>query len=170
MADALLDSEELSIPDFVQLLSDMVREASGDDNEDDGPLDDFTRVALTGRHPDRNTQIVLNGQGNVLSPAQKEDVDQLRDYDSLLGATMDLPYNKELHVYLVPPFKEALKNKVHIRLKLPKDVSFQRNLGVTRLLTRLPNRMCQMFLSGRILGTFLMLFSPNCNITVHVCD
>jgi hypothetical protein len=76
MADHLQELEELSIPGFVQLLRNLARE-----NEEDDGLDQFTHVALTGRHPEHGTQIVLNGQGNVLSEAQSALVDQMRDYD-----------------------------------------------------------------------------------------
>jgi hypothetical protein len=123
MADTLLELEEMSIPAFVQVLAATLGEDDDEDDDYDARVDEFTHVALTGQHPEHDTQIVLNGQGNVLSATQSDLVDQLRDYDSLLGATMTLPYQEELHVYLVSPFQEALKAKVHIRMRLPTHVS-----------------------------------------------
>lgn len=38
-----------------------------------------------------------------------------RDYDSLIGATITLPYRDAVTVWPIPPFRDTLKTHTHIR-------------------------------------------------------
>lgn len=49
-------------------------------------------------------------------------INLMRDYDSLMGITYDLPYSVALSIWPVPPFREVLKENNHITALIFNDM------------------------------------------------
>ena len=85
-------------------------------------MNNFAQFVLSGRHcvdPENAHTAELNVLGDMMSQRDVEEhVRTLRDYDSLLGWSTDLTYSKPLEVYVVPPFKETLKENLHIKVPI----------------------------------------------------
>ncbi|KAG8213504.1 hypothetical protein J3R82DRAFT_12047 [Butyriboletus roseoflavus] len=89
-------------------------------NEDLTPEDEalaskaFYQFVLTGRIRINNISrhITFNACQGLREPPQYQIT---RDYDSLIGATQDLPYNSHLALSPVPPFRDVLYKPNHIK-------------------------------------------------------
>lgn len=74
----------------------------------------FLQFALTGRMRlnDVPRHATLNASQDLLAPGRYQIT---RDYDSLIGATKDLPYNTQLALCPVPPYRDVLYKPNHIK-------------------------------------------------------
>lgn len=91
-------------------------------NERRTAMNNFSHFVLSGNHrvdPNNMHTVQLDILANMVTPERAEErIETLRDYDSLLGWSMDLTYSKPLEVYAVPPFTEILKEDLHIKVPI----------------------------------------------------
>lgn len=82
----------------------------------------FYRFVLAGRTRINNIprHITVNACQGLNQPLHLEIT---RDYDSLIGATVDLPYTMHLALSPVPPFKDVLYKPNHVKSIAFRDVS-----------------------------------------------
>jgi hypothetical protein len=110
--DHVLPPENYNLSEFIQEFTRL--------NDTGDTLDTTIRstdFALTGRHPDRRTQAVINPLINRMpihaSPTIR------RDYDSLIGFTDDIPIVSPLNVYPVARIEDTLTSNIHIKVPFP---------------------------------------------------
>lgn len=109
---------EISFPDFVAQLFDFNQPDS--DNEDDDALSNrFSHLALSGQlksqnnHPDESTQFSIHLEDNRITEDISEEIESVRDYDSLIGFTDNLPYAIPLSLHLIPQSIHQIKRSLH---------------------------------------------------------
>jgi hypothetical protein len=86
---------------------------------DETAHNDFLRVALTGQErgpgaPEDSTQWNVVFDDHFPTDEQAQRIAQVRDYDSLIGFSSDLPYNISLELYLTPQPQLQLKSSLHV--------------------------------------------------------
>ena len=92
----------LTLDDFVFSAKELLQ--SGD-------MASFSRFVLNGLHG--NVQYQVDPIKNVLRDA--DEIEALRDYDSILGIHDDICVNAELTVYPVSKFEDTLNRNIHIK-------------------------------------------------------
>ena len=113
--DHILPTENYTLSDFIQEFT-LLNEP--DDNGDTlATTIRSTDFALTGRHPDRKTQAVINPLTNRMPNRASPTV--RRDYDSLIGFTDDIPIISPLNVYPVSRVEDTLTSNIHIKVPFP---------------------------------------------------
>jgi hypothetical protein len=81
--------------------------------DDDGSK--FCEFVATGRHPEELHQVAL--LPDLDEPNHRDiSITVMRDYDSLLGVSKDLPYNKNLEVFPVASWHDTLKTRVSLKV------------------------------------------------------
>lgn len=108
-------------------LSDFVHEAKTRLDSPDCDIPSFIRFALCGRYTDPvNPQdttlhrtILINPMQDAMAPTQ---ANLIRDIDSCIGTSNNLPFNKAFSVFPVSPFRETLTKKNHLSRIIPVGV------------------------------------------------
>ncbi|KZT00450.1 uncharacterized protein LAESUDRAFT_718121 [Laetiporus sulphureus 93-53] len=105
---------------------------------------DFVHFVLAGRvkRDGEECRVFLNPRLSALIPelaemgeVAMEDTCQLtRDYDSVIGISRTLPYDRPLAVYPLPPFKDALTSDNHMKYSITRH-----DMTHKVLLNRIPN-------------------------------
>lgn len=114
--DEPLNKVQMTLSDFVSRAQVMLEQDP----------DEFVRFVLAGRfsaEAGHGTRAYINiCQGSVhLSDA---DVTVVRDFDSAIGITKDLPFKHAVAVYPIAPFRETLTRNNHLsRAVTKRDVS-----------------------------------------------
>lgn len=109
--DEQLATVQLSLRDFVEIAEAL---ASG------GNMNSFARFVLSGRleRDGKDHSVFLNARQAVQVPP-KGQYTTTGDIDSVIGASTDLPYKQSLGIFPLAPFRDTLKDNVHIKYNLP---------------------------------------------------
>lgn len=93
----------------------------------------FLQFTLTGRMDfnDMPHHATLNACQDLYDPGRYQIT---RDYDSLIGATKDLPYNTHLALSPVPPYRDVLSKPNHIKALAYIQVSIESAIIITSIL------------------------------------
>lgn len=87
---------------------------------DENTVGDFVRFALTGGYRGQggvdSHQAVMDPIQNALDNDHLVDV--TRDYDSLLGLSSQIAFNKPITVYPAAKFEDTLSKNIHIKVHL----------------------------------------------------
>lgn len=113
--------EHVQFPAFVQHMHDLYDYEDDPSDEDQTLLlSKFMHYALTGQlrsthnHPEQTVQYSVLLDRNNITEELAEQVESVRDYDSLIGFSNNLPYTVALSLHLIPQSIYQLKNSLHV--------------------------------------------------------
>ena len=109
----------LSVVDFVDKAHQIL--AGADLPQDQPPVSldvlrqRFTSFVLTGKSQDNpDERFVIEAMSSAVSHLMTGQMLVTRDYDSLIGVTRDLPYNRAVYLYPIPRFEDTLSKDNHL--------------------------------------------------------
>lgn len=112
-----LPRETYSLEDFTTTAMDLFIEAQVNARDgDEQAFNSFLKLVLGGRIwvDDEQRRVFVNARQD-LYPADGDEVTVVRDYDSIIAITEDLPFSKGIAIFPVPSFRDTLTEDVHIK-------------------------------------------------------
>ena len=113
--DHVLPFENYTVSEFIQEYG-LLKTQNEHPEEHDSIINSIDFV-LTGRHPNRRTQAVVNPLTNRLHQGAIPTI--RRDYDSLISFTTHIPILTSIYVYPIARLEDTLTSNLHIRVPFP---------------------------------------------------